>query len=86
MKLRFSIRDLLWLTLVLAICAAWWIDGQRRSKNQEEIVRYVETQLQMAQSELSTVQGEFSTYRAENPQTHRTWSGKKTWGLPQRKQ
>jgi hypothetical protein len=29
MKLRFSIRDLLWLTLVLALCVAWWIDHSR---------------------------------------------------------
>jgi len=26
MKLRFTIRDLLWLTLMVALCAAWWID------------------------------------------------------------
>jgi len=26
MKLRFTIRDLLWLTLVVALCMAWWID------------------------------------------------------------
>jgi hypothetical protein len=25
MKLRFSIRDLLWLTLVAALCTGWWI-------------------------------------------------------------
>jgi hypothetical protein len=26
MKLRFSIRDLLWLTLVVAMAVGWWID------------------------------------------------------------
>ena len=26
MRLRFSIRDLLWLTLVVAILVAWWVD------------------------------------------------------------
>ena len=26
MKLRFTIRDLLWLTLVVAIGVGWWID------------------------------------------------------------
>lgn len=26
MKIRFSIRDLLWLTLVVALAAGWWVD------------------------------------------------------------
>ena len=29
MRLRFSIRDLLWLTLVVAILVAWWVDHRR---------------------------------------------------------
>jgi hypothetical protein len=33
MKLRFSIRDLLWLTLVVALAVGWWIDrADRRFK------------------------------------------------------
>jgi hypothetical protein len=26
MKLRFSIRDLLWLAALVAVCVAWWAD------------------------------------------------------------
>jgi hypothetical protein len=26
MKLRFSVRDLLWLTALVAVLVAWWID------------------------------------------------------------
>jgi hypothetical protein len=29
MKLRFSIRDLLWLTAVAALLTAWWLDRGR---------------------------------------------------------
>jgi hypothetical protein len=29
MKLRFSTRDLLWLTLVVALCVAWWASNRR---------------------------------------------------------
>ena len=29
MRFRFTIRDLLWLTLVVALCAAWWLDHYR---------------------------------------------------------
>ncbi len=26
---RFTIRDVLWLTVAVAVCAAWWIDRSR---------------------------------------------------------
>jgi hypothetical protein len=29
MRLRFTIRDLLWLTLVVALAVGWWIDHRR---------------------------------------------------------
>jgi hypothetical protein len=29
---RFTIRDVLWLTVVVAIAASWWIDNQRIEK------------------------------------------------------
>jgi hypothetical protein len=29
MRLRFSIRDLLWLTLVVALAVGWWLDHKR---------------------------------------------------------
>ena len=29
MPLRFTIRDLLWLTLVVALALGWWIDGRK---------------------------------------------------------
>jgi hypothetical protein len=29
MKLRFSIRDLLWLTALCAVLVAWWVDHRR---------------------------------------------------------
>ena len=32
MKLRFSIRDLLWLAALVAVCVAWWVDHNRYGK------------------------------------------------------
>jgi len=29
MQFRFTVRDLLWLTLVLALAAGWWFDHMR---------------------------------------------------------
>jgi hypothetical protein len=31
--MRFSIRDLLWLTALVAVLAAWWIDDSRLRQN-----------------------------------------------------
>jgi hypothetical protein len=36
MKLRFSIRDLLWLTLVVGLCVAWLFDHQRQAENYDK--------------------------------------------------
>jgi hypothetical protein len=32
MKLRFSIRDLLWLTALAAVLVAWWVDHRHLEK------------------------------------------------------
>ena len=29
MNFRFTIRDLLWLTALVAVCIAWWLDHRR---------------------------------------------------------
>jgi hypothetical protein len=29
MRVRFTIRDLLWLTLVVALATGWWLDRSR---------------------------------------------------------
>jgi hypothetical protein len=36
MKLSFSIRDLLWITLVAAILLAWWMDHRRTTSGNEK--------------------------------------------------
>ncbi len=41
MKLRFSIRDLLWLTLVAALCVGWWIDRCKLKAAEEKAVLQV---------------------------------------------
>lgn len=37
MKLHFSIRDLLWLTLVIGMAIAWFLSQRRFSENLEKI-------------------------------------------------
>jgi hypothetical protein len=40
--MKFSIRDLLWATLLVAVAAAWWIDHARLAetlrREREEVV------------------------------------------------
>jgi hypothetical protein len=44
MKLRFSIRDLLWLTAVVALTVGWWLDHSRLIAKHEELVNAAEYQ------------------------------------------
>ena len=45
MKLRFSIRDLLWLTLVVALAMGWWLDHRRLTHQLEidELIHLIQT-------------------------------------------
>jgi hypothetical protein len=47
MKLRFSIRDLLWLTLVIGMAVAWWIDHEDRAA-MKKTMRSLRAQLEMS--------------------------------------
>jgi hypothetical protein len=37
MRLRFTIRDLLWLTVVVALLTGWWFDRKRAVESGEQI-------------------------------------------------
>lgn len=37
--LRFSIRDLIWLMLVVALAVAWWVDRQQQQQVNAELRR-----------------------------------------------
>jgi len=39
MRLRFSIRDLLWLTLVVALAVGWWVDRWHLSESFDKYKR-----------------------------------------------
>ncbi len=43
MKFRYSVRDLLWLTLLSAVLTSWWIDNRRLSNLLEESLNEEET-------------------------------------------
>ena len=37
--MRFTIRDLLWLTLLAAVLVAWWVDRARLARRIDELER-----------------------------------------------
>jgi hypothetical protein len=37
MRLRFTIRDLLWLTALVAVLVAWWADHRRATESYAEL-------------------------------------------------
>jgi hypothetical protein len=42
MKLRFTIRDLLWLTLVIGMGIGWWIDRQQLVETNQKLAEPME--------------------------------------------
>jgi hypothetical protein len=38
MKLRFTIRDLLWLLVVAAIALGWWLDHREQTASYQAVV------------------------------------------------
>jgi len=40
MRLRFTIRDLLWLTLVVAFVVGWWVDHRHMRQQIDEHAFY----------------------------------------------
>jgi hypothetical protein len=37
MRLRFTIRDLLWLTVVVALAVGWWLDRARIEEKRQAL-------------------------------------------------
>jgi hypothetical protein len=43
--MKFSIRDLLLVTVIVAVCVAWWIDHRRQVAAIEQLTHPVTTHL-----------------------------------------
>jgi hypothetical protein len=55
--MRFSIRDLLWATVVVALCVSWWLDrSAMRAKHEED-----EERLAGIRTEIDTIHAETRT-------------------------
>ncbi len=57
MRLRFSIRDLLWLTVVVALAAGWWVDHGAMNNNIVKL-QAVELKAKLQENEIQVLQDE----------------------------
>ena len=60
MPLRFTIRDLLWLTLVVALAVGWWTDSRshRYGYRWEQTVTSLEERLEAEGSEIDALKAD----------------------------
>ena len=66
--MRFAIRDLFWLTFVVALTVCWWMDRQRAFRQQWDDKAGLAAQqhaLAAAELQLTMVQAKLETARAE---------------------
>lgn len=52
MKLRFSIRDLLWLTALCAVLVAWWIDRTSQATRHQNEMHALVSQFEEREDQL----------------------------------
>ena len=56
--MRFSIRDLLWLTLVAAFAVAWWVDRSRLQTRLETVETQQRAEAELALAEAKLMEGQ----------------------------
>ena len=50
---RFTVRDVLWLMVVVALAVAWWVDRQRAHRRNTRQLSIIARELDQSQSHLS---------------------------------
>jgi hypothetical protein len=85
--MRFSIRDLLWATLVVALCFAWWVDRQdiKRQATEESAaaIAAAEGKFEAAMALSSKPFTQFQRVQLEEMGKH--WNDPEWWDAPDRR-
>ena len=61
MPLRFSIRDLLWLTVVVALAVGWWVDRSNITRHAAE--SYAELEQSASVTKSHTYEAAYTTLK-----------------------
>jgi len=64
MRLRFTIRDLLWLTALVAMGLGWWLDRSQVARQLDVAKRAVPAQIETLKQELASQKMENACWQA----------------------
>jgi hypothetical protein len=78
--MRFSIRDLLWLTLVVAMGLAWWVDRQDLKRQATAAIAEAEGKFEAAM-----VLSRQPLDRTAVEEMGKHWNDPEWWNAPERK-
>ena len=67
MRLRFTIRDLLWLTLVVAVSVGWWLDNRKVTQKFADYRSQAETTVTRLEADLVRHQADLEREQRNRP-------------------
>jgi len=67
MRFRFTIRDLLWLTLVVALAVGWWVD-------RSNLIRTTSSWRDMVDHQDDMIRGLQEYWRTKHPNEEIDWA------------
>ena len=65
MRLRFTIRDLLWLAALVAVCVAWWVD-HREMASHLPFTQIMLDKLNLQEMDINNANKQIEKLRLEN--------------------
>jgi hypothetical protein len=75
---HFTIRDVLWLTVAVALAVAWWLDRRSAESNLASQLRAAEEQREKSLAQLEAKMNlDLQVERIEHEATRRTWEFEK---------
>jgi hypothetical protein len=70
---RFTIRDVLWLTVVIALAVGWWVDRQRAHSRNKKQLRIIATELDQNQGHISLEPDQEGVYHVLSDPAEGKW-------------
>jgi len=74
---RFTIRDVLWLTMVVALAVTWWLDRKSLESKSAAQLRAAEEQREKSLALQAKMELSLTAERIEHEATRRDWEWEK---------
>ena len=62
--MTFSIRDLMWLTVVVALAAGWWVEHRQQVTGQEKLRIIYQKEIRSRENEIQALHNDMRTIGA----------------------